>query len=169
MSSPDPASGAPDPGPRRVAGGFTVREYETRVWDMAKHVLHPTGLYVLAYVAGATRLLGHPLVDEPGTGTVIELGFFAAGFLGAWACFYSTMLRVAGLSSRAVTVLVPLAAVTALVAWFVLPRPAELGERGFAAAAGALAVPGVVGWAVTMVRWRRHRAANVHLLPEADR
>jgi hypothetical protein len=169
MSSPGPSAPAPDPEPRRIAGGFTVKEYEARVWDMAKHVLHPTGLYVVAYVAGATRLLAHPLLDEPGTSAAVEISLFLGGFLGAWACFWSTMLRDAGLPSRTVTFLVPLAAVTALALWGALPRPAEMDGRMFAAAAITLGAPAVVAWIVTWLQWRRQRAAHIDLLPEADR
>jgi hypothetical protein len=136
---------------------------------MARHVLHPTGIYIVAVVAGCTRLLGHPLLDEPGTGTAIELGLFLAGFLGAWACFFSTLLRDAGLPSRTVTLLVPATALAALVVWTLLPRPGEMTRGTFTAAALALAGPGPVAWVFTMIRWRRERAAHIELLPEADR
>ena len=145
-------------------GGFSVREYETRVWDMAKHVLHATFLYVLAVVVGGTRLLFHPLADEPGTGAFVEAAIFAAGFLGAWACFYSTLLRDAGLRSLAITLLVPLAWAAAAALFFVFPESAAMTRGEFALAAALLVGPGPIGWVATMVRWRRHRREHASVL-----
>jgi len=153
MSRLKPAD-APADASRR--GGLTVREYEKHVWDMARHQIHPTFLYVAAQVAGATRLLDHP-VYLLGGGGLRETALFVAGFLGAWACFYSTLLRVAGLKSLAVTILVPLAVLAALAIWFVFP-PADTMSRGTLLAAElSLAAPGVVGWVLTMHRWRAAR------------
>lgn len=166
-SCPAPArAGAapPQPGPPLAKGGFTIREYEVRVWDMARHVLHPTFLYVLAVVAAGTRLTAHPLLDRPGVGGWIEAGLFLAAFLGAWACFYSTLLRDAGLPSLTITVLVPLAVVAAAAVFLAFPPPASMSAEAFAAAVALLVGPGPVGWAVTMVRWRRHRRAAAPLL-----
>jgi len=141
----------------KTKGGFTLREYEVRVWDMARHVLHPTFLYVLAVVVGGTRLVQHPIVDERGTGTLVEAGLFVAAFLGAWACFYSTLLRDAGLRSLAVTLLVPLAFAVTAALFVAFPAPPEMSRGEFALAAALLVGPGPVGWVLTLVRWRRHR------------
>jgi hypothetical protein len=160
MSGDD--AGRADPGAAR-RGGFTVREYEKRVWDMAKTQIHPTFLYVAAQVAGATRLLDHPVYALDG-GVLREIAVFVAGFLGAWACFYSTLLRVAGLKSLAVTLLVPLAVLAALAIWFVFPAPDTMSRGALLGAELSLAGPGVVGWLLTMRRWRvarREAAAEV--------
>lgn len=164
-----PARAPAAAGPRRVAGGFTVAEYEARVWEMAKHHLHPTAIYVVAVVAGATRLFGHALLDEPGTGAAVEAGLFACVFLGAWACFWSTLLRVAGLPSRTITILVPLAVAAALAVWTVVPAPSAMDAATFWIGAASLGAPGPVAFAVTYRVWRRHRREHAHLLPEADR
>jgi hypothetical protein len=137
-------------------GGFTIREYEARVWDMARHQLHPTFLFVAAQVAAATRLLQHPAYADEGA-WLREAALFLGGFLGAWGCFYSTLLRVAGLRSVTVTVLVPLAAAVALAIWFALPAPDATNRETLVAAELALVAPGVAGWALTMRRWRRAR------------
>ena len=142
-----------DPGAAH-RGGFTIREYERHVWDMARHQLHPTFLFVAAQVAAATRLLAHPAYADGGAR---EAALFLAGFLGAWGCFYSTLLRVAGLRSVAVTFLVPLAVLAALAIWFVLPAPDVMSRGTLLAAELALVAPGVAGWALTLRRWRRAR------------
>ena len=144
-------------------------EYEARVWTMAKHQLHPTAIYVVAAVVGATRLLGHALLDEPGTGAGVELGLFACVFLGAWACFYSTMLRLAGLPSRTINVLVPLAIVATLAIWFAFPAPSAMDATTFWIGVASLGAPGPIAFVVTYRNWRRLRRAHAHLLPEADR
>lgn len=164
----------PDDGSRPVSddashrGGFTVREYERHVWDMARHQIHPTFLYVAAEVAGATRLLGHPAYAQDGGG-LREALLFLAGFLGAWGCFYSTLLRVAGLRSLAVTIVVPAAILAALAVWFALPAPDEMSGGMLLAAEVALAGPGVIAWVLTMRRWRlARREAGAALPPGAQ-
>jgi hypothetical protein len=137
-------------------GGFSMREYELRVWDMAKHQIHPTFLYVVAQVAGASRLLSHPAFEDRG-GSLREVALFLAGFLGAWGCFYSTLLRVAGLRSLTVTIVVPAAVLAAAAIWFVLPAPEAMSRKTLAFAEAALVVPGAAGWALTMRRWRAAR------------
>ena len=123
---------------------------------MARHQIHPTFIYVAAQVAAATRLLAHPAYADDGA-WAREAALFLAGFLGAWGCFYSTLLRVAGLRSVAVTILVPLAVVVALAIWFVLPAPEATSRATLLAAELALVVPGALGWLLTMRRWRRAR------------
>src|SRR5687767_11625938 len=132
-----------DDGPREPTtfGGFTVREYERRVWDMARHLIHPAFLYVLAQIAGATRLLAHRTFDGP-AGTAWELALFGAGFLGAWACFFSTLLRDAGIRSPEVAVLCLQALLAAAAIWFAFPALPQMSEGALAAAALLLAGPG---------------------------
>jgi hypothetical protein len=146
---------------------MTVREYERHVWDMARTQLHPSFLYVAAQVAGATRLLQHAWFSGPGAGWGEAL-LFAAGFLGAWACFYATLLRVAGLRAVTVTLLVPLAAAAALAIWFVLPAPEHMSRTTLLAASLALAGPGALAWPFAMRRWRAARREAAELL-EAER
>ncbi|MCE9636805.1 MAG: hypothetical protein K8T90_13965 [Planctomycetes bacterium] len=163
---PQTTTPTPSAGPRRIAG-FTVKEYEARVWDMARHVLHPSGLYVLAVVAGASRLLQSPIADEPGSGAWIEFAIFLAAFLGAWACVFSTLLREAGLTSLTVTLLVPLAVLAAVAVWTVFPAPEMMTGKVFAAGAALLVAPAPPAWVLTMIRWRRHRAEQAEILREA--
>lgn len=174
MSSPPRTESAPraEPvpsgEPRRIAGGFTVPEYEERVWDMAKHQLHPTAIYVVAAVAGFTRLASHARFDEPGFPWT-ELAFFACVFLGAWACFWSTMLRVAGLGSLTITLLVPAEVLAAVAVWTIFPAPSAMSGDTLLLALALLAAPGPPTFLVTWHRWRTRRREILHLLPEADR
>ena len=130
---------------------------------MARTQIHPAFLFVAAQVAGATRLLSHAAYEDGG-GSLREAALFLAGFLGAWACFYSTLLRVAGLRSLAVTVLVPAAALAAVAIWTLFPAPAAMSPTQLLAAEASLVLPGVIGWVLTMRRWRAARREAARLL-----
>jgi hypothetical protein len=143
--------------------GMSVPEYEARAWDMARNLVHPAAFYVVIQVVGLTRLTAHPVFREPGAGW-LELALFVASFLGAWAVFYSTMLRDAGLRSLTVTFLVPLAFLALVVGWVALPAVVAMSDRDLATAALALVAPGPVAWIVTMVRWSRARREMAAML-----
>ncbi|MCG3134153.1 MAG: hypothetical protein HMLKMBBP_01440 [Planctomycetes bacterium] len=165
----DPPAARPplddDEGLRR-RGGIPVKEYEARVWDMARHLLHPSAVYVAACVAGGVRLLGHPVFDEGAAGAAIELAMFLSVFLGGWACVLSTLMRDAGLPSATITVLAPLAAASAVAVWTVFPAPSAPGRDPMPGAllAAALALqfaPGAPAFAVTWTKWRRLRKEHL--------
>lgn len=172
MTQPAPPT-VPDPRPPldddeglRRRGGFAVKEYEARVWDMARHLIHPAAIYVAACVAGGVRLLGHPVFDEGGSAAALELAMFACVFLGGWACFLSTLLRDAGLASATVTILAPLAVAAAVALWTVFPPPAAAGRPPMdgtllAAALFLQFAPALPAFAVTWTRWRRLRKEHV--------
>lgn len=144
--------------------GMSVPEYERRVWDMARHHVHPTFLYVLLQVIGISRLMDHELFRDPDLGLYREWGLFLASFLGAWAVFYSTLLRTSGLASLTVTLLVPTAAAALAVVWFAFPAPPQMSREAGIWAAAVLTGPGVVGWVLTMRRWLVARREAARLL-----
>lgn len=158
-------SRSPPRAPDRPAAraGMTLEQYNWRVRDMAKNVVHVPALYVLALVAGLTRLLPHPFFEDPG-GWWSEAIFFVCGYLGAWAVLYSALLRDAGLRSWTATFVVPLAALVAAAIWIALPAPAEMSAAQAAWAAALLAGPGPLAWAVTMRRWRIEKRRVAHML-----
>lgn len=142
---------------------MTLEQYEWHVWDMAKNVVHVPAIYAVAQVVGLTRLLPHPWFQQPGAGLWREIAVFVCGFLGAWAVFYSTLLRDAGLRSWTVTFLVPAAVLVAIALWAFFPPVDEMSATTALVGAALLAGPGPVGWVVTMRRWRieRRRAADL--------
>ena len=155
-------------GPAAEAG-LTVAEYERRVWDMSRNLVHPAALYALVQVIGLTRLTSHAGFHQPTTGWW-EWALFLASFLGAWAVFYSTLLRDAGLRSLTVSVLVPLAVVTLAVSWIALPGLGDMTASQALWSSIALAGPGPLAWIVTMLRWRKARREATAMLPDgADR
>lgn len=152
--------------------GLSVPEYERRVWDMSRNLVHPAALYALIEVVGLTRLTSHPAFHRVGSGAWgpvrWEWALFLASFLGAWAVFYSTLLRDAGLRSRTVTLLVPAALLALLAGWLLLPAVADMSDAQALAAAAALAAPGPLAWIVTMARWRRARAEVRAVLADGE-
>jgi hypothetical protein len=139
-----------------------VPEYERRVWDMSRNLVHPAAIYALIQVVGLTRVTSHGVFHRVGSGSfgVVrwEWMLFLASFLGAWAVFYSTLLRDAGLKSRTVTFLVPASLLALCAGWTALPPVERMTDAQALWAAATLAGPGPVAWAFTMLRWRRARA-----------
>ena len=150
-----------DPDGPAARAGMSLEEYEGRVWDMAKSVVHVPAIYAVAQVVGLTKLIAHPIFQQQGVGGVREAAAFLCSFLGAWAVFYSTLLRDAGLRSAAASVTVPLAVLAAIAVWAVFPATGEMTADQAWLATALLVAPGPVAWLVTMRRWRieKRRAA----------
>jgi len=143
-----------DPDGPAARAGMSLEEYELRVWDMAKSVVHVPAIYAVAQVIGLTKLVGHPVFQEPTVGALREGGVFVCSFLGAWAVFYSTLLRDAGLRSLTATILVPASILAAIAVWAVFPSVGEMTRAEAWWAAAALAGPAPIAWVITMRRWR---------------
>ncbi len=153
-----------DPDGPAARAGMSMAEYETRVWDMAKSVVHIPAIYAVAQVVGLTKLVGHPLFQEPVIGAWRETGVFLCSFLGAWAVFYSTLLRDAGLRSLAATILVPAAVLAAIAVWTLFPPVGEMTRIDAWWAVTALVGPAPLAWTLTMRTWRVEKRRVAPLL-----
>jgi hypothetical protein len=143
-----------------------VRQIHARVWDLVKHLVHPAALYVVLQLVVAGHLGENPALSDARHGSHLWLVLFAGQFLGAWAVFYSTLLRDAGIRSYTALALVGLSA-AGLAGQFLLFPDAAAMSRGWIR--GAIAwhlVPAVVLWAVTMVRWQLLKRRLARLLRE---
>jgi len=141
-----------------------VREVSSRVWDLVKHLVHPAALYVVLELVVAGHLGENPALSGARHGSHLWLLLFAGQFLGAWAVFYSTLLRDAGIRSYTALALTGLAAV-GLAAQLVLFPDAGAMSLGWIRACFAWhLVPAVLLWAVTMVRWTRLKRRLARLL-----
>ncbi len=143
---------------------MTIAQYDWRVRDMAKSVVHVPAIYALAQVAGLTKLLSHAVFQQPGSGAWLEAAAFLCGFLGAWAVFYSTLLRDAGLRSWTATFTVPAAVLAAIAVWALLPAVGAMSGAEALLGAALLCGPGPVAWIVTMIRWRIEKRRAVAYL-----
>lgn len=168
MAAPETGNPRQSPDGPAARAGLSLAEYDWRVRDMAKSLVHVPALYAAAQVVGLTRLLPHALFQEPIAGFWREIAFFACGFLGAWAVLYSTLLRDAGLRSWTATIAVPAALVVAAGIWLVLPETAEMSRAEALWAAALLAGPGPFAWVITMRRWRIEKRRVAHLLVTED-
>ena len=124
-----------------------IAETNDRVWEMVLYRIHPCFLYVVLEIVIASRLAAHPASRS------LEWPLYGAHFLGAWAVFYSTLLRNAGFRSVAGPALVLFAAASLVVQYFVFPDVAEATTASvrlfhFVQGGTAAAV-----WAGVFVRW----------------
>jgi hypothetical protein len=144
--------------PHRTPG--EVREYESKVWDLTRHLVHPAFLYVVLQIALWCGLERHPSYQTQNLsfweGSLIHL----LQFLGAWGVFYGTLLRDMRMKTRVPTILLWIAAAGAAAAWLWpqdgTPRPIA----GLHLVLAAQLVAAVAGWAVVMVTWRRAKARH---------
>jgi len=134
-----------------------VKEFNSRVWDLTLNLVHPAGLYVLLQM-----VIGDHMGKTPAFAGVEllhpqSLAIYAAQFLGAWTVFYTTLLRDMGYRSSWGTVLLLAALAGAATQYLIFPQPAQATDAttwAFLATQMGLAV---VGWPLTMRRWRRLR------------
>ena len=146
-----------------------VREFNRRVWDQVLHLFHPATLYVCLQIAVSCHLWSSPLLSGARGYGVLYYGMFLAQYLGAWAVFYSTLLRDVGLRSYVALGLVG-SAVLGLGAqlwWF--PNPRTLESAWITAFLAWHVVPALLGWTWTLLRWRRTKRRLQHVVPELRR
>jgi hypothetical protein len=159
-------AGSAEAGRQAKAGGgphrdpAEVREYEVRVWDLTRHLIHPAFLYVVLQVALWCGLERCPAFRGPGVSFWERTGIHVLQFLGAWGIFYGTLLRDMRIRSIVPTIVLWLAAAGALAVW-VWPDPerpeAWLALRTLFAVELAA---GFVGWFFVMVTWLRAKARH---------
>jgi|GEM_PF-5029033 thioredoxin 1 len=144
-----------DDGPERRA---EIRATDDRVWDMVGNLLHPTAIYVLLQLVIWDHLSTASLFREHGPLSPMMLAIYAAQFLGAWAVFYTTLLRDMGKPSRGGTVLL-LAAVATVLAQVLLPPAEELPQWALLGMGGLQFLLAVIVFLLTWLRWRREKRA----------
>jgi hypothetical protein len=145
-----------------------IREMESSVWDLTKHLIHPAFVYVVLQVAfwcalernaafGWNRLpfLGHTLIH-------------AAQFVGAWGVFYGTLLRDMRFEFRVVTVVVWATALLTAAAWLWPDAGSASAEPGLWTLLVADLTIGLAGWVLTMRSWGRARRSHESNRPGAS-
>lgn len=135
-----------------------IRTTDDRVWDMVGNLLHPTALYVVLQLV----ILDHVSDVAPFRGqgplSPIMLACYATQFLGAWAVFYTTLLRDMRKRSRGGTVLL-LGAVLAVLFQLVLPAAESLPALVIWLFPGSQAALALVIFPLTFFRWRKEKQA----------
>jgi hypothetical protein len=133
---------------------------------MVLHMVHPTAIYVVLQMV----VVGY-LSLSPAFAFSRQYGWpyyltFGGQYLGAWAVFYSTLLRDAGLPSRTALVLVVLALVGVVVQFVVLPSPRDLNDGQVAMVLAYHLAPATLGWGWVLWRWRRAKRALAAVIEE---
>jgi hypothetical protein len=126
-----------------------LRRYNDQVWDTVLHLANPVFIYVIAQVLIISHLSAHHVFRR------FEWPIYGAQFLGAWAMFYSTLLRDYAYRSLAAPILGAVAIAGAASQYLLLPSPADARPAVLAVFLGVQLVPAVLLWCVTMALWRR--------------
>ena len=141
-------------------GPSEVREYEGRVWDLTKHLVHPAFLYVVFQVTLWCGIQRNPAFRGREPGFWIATLIHALQFVGAWGVFYGTLLRDMRFQTRVVTIVLWIAAAGAAAAWL-WPEPESIDTSPWFW--GLLIVQlaaGLAGWAIVMIAWLRARSQH---------
>ena len=140
---------------RADIGPESTEQVEYRVWDLALNLVHPALFYVVFQLVILDHLGRSPALAGKGPLEPASLTLYTMQFLGAWAVFYTTLLRDMGYRSPWGTILLISGLASVIAQYFVIPNPAG------ATAAAAWTLLGIqmglagVGWTLTMVRWLR--------------
>ena len=121
---------------------------------MVLHLVHPVALFVVLQVVFASRFVGHEGIQG------WSLPVYVLQFLGAWAVFYSTLLRDMGFVSRAGAALCLWAALVLGVSYIVARDPYALPTSVVQGLFAAMLSPLLPIWAFTFQRWRRLKARH---------
>ena len=144
-------------GPRDGERVREVREKDNRVWDMVLHQIHPTFIYVLLQLVILSHLGRSAAIDAFGPLHPLSLAVYGMQFLGAWAVFYTTLLRDMQLQAPEGTLLLLWALAGAALQYLVVPNPSRADDGLVWTYLGIETLPGGVLWITTMRRWRRAR------------
>jgi len=141
------------------ATGESLPETNRRVWDMVLNLVHPAFLYVLFELLIQSRLHEAPLLVDLGPLSLPALAIYLLQFLGAWAIFYTTLLRDMGERSPEGTWLLLTGFLGAALVYPLFPTPRSAASFAVGAYIGVqLLLAGTV-WILVMRRWGRARSA----------
>jgi thioredoxin 1 len=136
----------------------SIRQMESRVWDMVLNLIHPAALYVLLQLLILNHFWSSAALGPYGPLHPVSLAIYGLQFLGAWAVFYTTLLRDMGHHCPWGTVLC-LAALVAVALQFVLfPKPEDSAAIQIWIFLAPQLVLAGLSWPLTYIRWRRLKA-----------
>jgi hypothetical protein len=157
----DPArpqeKGSTRPPPRSPA---EIREYEGKVWDLTRNLIHPAFLYVVLQVALWCALGRNPAFSGREPGFWAHTAIHGLQFLGAWGVFYGTLLRDMRLPTRTVTVVLWLAIAGTAAAWLWPDAGSLEASRGLWVLLVIELAAGFAGWVITLGTWFRAKARH---------
>ncbi len=128
-----------------------------RIWDMVLNLVHPAALYVLFQLLMMDHLGKAPHLAALGPLEPISLGIYLLQFLGAWAVFYTVLLRDMGFGSPFGTILLLAALAGLLGQYFVFPDPRLAAPLPINLYLGGQLGLAAVLWPLTWRLWHRRR------------
>jgi len=139
----------------------TLAEKNSAVWDMVLNLVHPAFLYVLAQLIILSHFSDAPALRDRHPTDPLMLLIHVLQFMGAWAVFYTALLRDMGLKSPEGTLLLLTAFASVGLQWIFFPEPATSSVSGVWIFLGIQGLLAGVLWTVIFRRWRRLKAATV--------
>ena len=134
-----------------------IREKNSQVWEMVDNLIHPTAIYVLLQLVILSHLSRAPALIDLHPLNPIMLGIYACQFAGAWAVFYTTLLRDMGLRCPEGTILLLTTVAGIPLQYLIVPHPQIAGDTLPLALLGIQMAAGLGLWARVFLRWRRAR------------
>ncbi|MAG56800.1 MAG: hypothetical protein CMJ83_10955 [Planctomycetes bacterium] len=133
----------------------TIAQINRRVWDMTLNLLHPAAFYVLFQLLIGDHFSQSPALAGRHVLHPLSLLLYGFQFLGAWAVFYTTLLRDMGYRSAWGTILLLCALAGVILQFVVFPRPQDASAASSWAFIAVQLVLAAAGWGFTFRRWRR--------------
>ncbi len=171
MAAPPSSSSShrqPASGSKRERSPAQIREFELRVWDLAKNLIHPAFVYATCQVAMWCAFERNGAFAWPHPGFWWRTGIHAIQFLGAWAVFYGTLLRDMLVETVTPTVIAWIAVVGTVIAW-TWPSPrSELACVAYWVILGVQLATALTGWGIAAAQWFRSKRRYLAEHPEED-
>ena len=136
----------------------SLSEKNAAVWDMVLNLVHPAFLYVLLQLLLMDHLSDTPALRGFHPVHPVMLLIHLLQFLGAWAVFYTVLLRDMGHVSPEGTVLLLGALGAVVLQWILFPDARAAERTGVWIFLGAQGLLALVLWVLVFRRWRRQKA-----------
>ena len=130
---------------RKALSKPSLAERNAAVWDMVLNLVHPAFLYVLLQLLLLDHLSDTSALREFHPVHPVSLLIHLLQFLGAWAVFYTVLLRDMGHVSPEGTILLLAALAAVVLQWILFPDPRAAERTGvwiFLGVQGLLVDPG---------------------------
>jgi uncharacterized membrane protein HdeD (DUF308 family) len=145
-----------------------IQRFNDRVWDLTIHLVHPTLFYVLFQLLIRDHASSHSTLRSISHFHPIALGLDLGLFLGAWAVFYTTLLRDMGFFAPSGTVLLWTSFLSCVIQYVALSPMESESSTTLMIFLGVQFLIAGIGWTETMLRWAREKRLHALSLAGDD-